>query len=304
MRLNASQAEENHTSGEFDVDRLLVRCGFGEWEWILGRQALGLGRMTLLSPLDVIEPFSAVAVDTEVRPGVDGLRLTRYFGLGGQVGGIVVAGDVAANNSYLATFSHNLDGVDIFLMGGSLRERPMAGVGVAADVGGLGLKVEAAAYKGRDSEEHGRDLHSEFVIAGAESWYRFENGLSVRAQYLYNGAGTDSSGEYIAAAGAASAEEGLNSLLGQHYLLLEPSFELHPLVTLEGLAIWNMGDDSLFVRPMLDISVTDNVSMQVFWAVPLGEEPCSAAVPGMPSLSGSEFGTVNDYGGFNLTDYF
>ncbi len=304
LQLDATQRDTANSQARFDMDRLSLKGGSESTEWTLGRQPLGFGRMTMVSPLDVVAPFSAVAIDTEVRPGVDAVRLTHYFGLGGQIGAAMVTGNVNANNSYLAMASHNIDEVDLLAIGGTLRERAMLGLGVGTDVGGLGLKAEAVAYKGRDSEAHGQDLYPEFLIGAAEAWYRFENGLTVQTEYLYNGAGAHSPDRYADAARSAAVQEGLTSLLGQHYLLFGPSYELHPLVNLKGLAIWNMRDDSLFLRPMVEISVTDNLNMQVFWAIACGDAPSDSTLPWLPPSANSEFGSVNDYGGINLTYYF
>lgn len=292
FRLAATQTNSAHTAARLDIDRLCLRGTAGTLEWTIGRQALGFGRLTLVSPLDIVEPFAATALDTEVRPGVDAVRLVRYFGRVGQAGLVAVAGDTRANNTYLATFSHNLHGIDVLALAGSLRQRAMVGIGAAGEVGGLGLKAEVAAFRGRNSATHGSDLHAGYAIAGVEALYRCANGFTFSAEYLLNGAGAASSSGYIAAAAAASSVEGLDSLLGRHYLLFGPAYEIHPLVTVKGLFLHNLQDGSLFARPMVEVSVTDDLSLQLYWAFTAGNGGTG------------EFADANEYGGANLTFHF
>jgi hypothetical protein len=281
----------------------LDRCNlqFSQWgiDWSIGRQAIGFGRMLIVSPLDVIAPFAPDAIDRLTRPGVDALRAVRYFGTAGQVGAVAVFGDNSDHHSLLATFSANSHGIDLLGLGGSLRSRPTLGLGLAGELSGVGLKGEAAFYHGRDDTGPNRDLHRNFVIAGTELWYRFANDLVIVAQYLFNGAGASTPKEYVAARNSAAVEEGLSFLLGRHYLLLTPSWEAHPLVTLSGLLIWNLADSSALLRPTIEWSLTDNLSLQFFCAFNMGRKPAN-----LPVEPRSEFGSAADGGGIFLTFFF
>jgi len=301
LDLETDWNRDESLAGQLVIDRLNLRGSFAGWDWGLGRQAIGFGRIALFSPLDVIAPFPPDALDTDVRPGVDSFRLVRYFGLGGQAGGTVVLGDGKENNSILGTFSWHLGSLDVLLLTGSLRQRAMLGLGFAGEVGGLGVKAEASVYDGKDVGEPDGDLHRTFTIAGLELWYRFSGGMVLLVEYLYNGAGVNHVEDYPKAASSASYQEGLSFLLGRHYLLAGPSYELHPLVNLQGLLIWNLEDNSWFLRPLADISLSDNLLLQLFWNFSAGEKP--NRVYGLPVLS-SEFGAAPDSGGLLLKFFF
>lgn len=301
LDLEKNWDEEGRFQNQLFIDRLNLRTeGIGA-QWTLGRQAIGFGRIALFSPLDVIAPFPPDALDTDVRPGVDALRAVRYFGLGGQVGGVAVFGDGSENNSYLATFSLNVRGIDLLALAGSLRERPMAGFGLAGSLGGLGLKGEIAAYDGRDVGDGGGDRYVSFAIGAVETWYRFDNGLVLLTEYLYNGVGTDEPQDYPLVLTAAPFAEGLSFLLGRHYLLAGPSYEVHPLFKVNGLLIWNLEDDSFLLRPLLDFSLSDNFVLQAFWSFSEGRKP--RRIFGLP-VPRSEFGTAGDSGGLLLKYFF
>ena len=179
----------------------------------------------------------------------------------------------------------------------------MLGGGIAGSVGTLGLKGEITIHKGREVNVPGGDLESSYLIGAVEAWYRFDNGMTLVTQYLYNGPGSDTPEEYPEILASAPLQEGLTYLLGKHYLLAAPSYELHPLATLQGLAIINLTDDSLLFRPMLDLSLSDNLSLQLFWTLHAGDKP-EFVNPLLPPVVKSEFGLRGDSGGLFLKWFF
>jgi hypothetical protein len=285
------------------IDRLNLKGSVAGIDLTVGRQAIGFGRIVLFSPLDVIAPFPPDALDTDVRPGVDALRAVHYFGLGGQVGAVAVFGNRRRNHSYLGTFSSNVTGLDLLAISGWLRGRPMGGLGLAGSLAGLGLKGEIAAYGGRDVGTPGGDLRRTFAIGAFEGWYRFDNGLELLTEYLYNGPGETDPKRYPEVAASAPLREGLTYLLGRHYLMVGPSYQVHPLVKLEGLLIWNLSDNSFLLRPLADISLSDNLTLQLFWAWSEGKKPQLLPGPVGP-LPRSEFGSLGDSGGAFLKYFF
>jgi len=302
--LTHDAARGEPSAAQLQVDRLQLQGSGRGLDWSLGRQPIGFGRIVIFSPLDVIAPFPPDALDTDVRPGVDAIRLVRYFGLGGQLGGTAVFGQSPRYNSYLATFSTNVSEIDLLAIGGTLRDRPMLGLGIAGSLGGLGLKAEASVYRGNDLDQPDGDPSRHFALAALEGWFRLPDGLVLLGQYLYNGPGSDAPEDYLANALRAPYREGMTFLAGRHYLLLGPSYQLHPLVELQGLGIWNLQDGSWLARPLVNLSVADNLSLQLFWAFPFGEKPAPAPQPGLLPVPRSEFGSQGDGGGLFLSWYF
>lgn len=307
--LNQFLAAEHswNRNGRFEsqlrFDRLNLRGKRYGIDWSIGRQAIGFGRISLFSPLDVIAPFPPDALDVDVRPGVDAIKVTRFFGLGGQLGGVLVFGEDSGANSALLTFTENLGNLDLLLLAGRLRERPVFGAGLAGEVGPVGLKGEISYYRGAEVGEAGGDRSEYFVIAALEGWYRFDNGLVLLGEYLYNGVGSDDPAQYPLVAASSPLSEGLSFLLGRHYLLLGPGYELHPLVTASGLLIHNLQDRSSLLRPQLAMSLADNLELDLFWAFALGAKPRVEPVTGLARMR-SEFGSVADSWGLLLRWYF
>ena len=293
----------DHRASRLQVDRLNLQWRTGAVDTTLGRQAIGFGRILIYSPLDVIAPFAPDAIDTDVRSGVDALRGTFNYGLDGQLGAIAIWGETSRYNSFLATWSDNRAGLDLLMIGGQLRDRTMFGAGVAGNLGTLGLKGEFSVHKGRDVGKVGGDPDNSYALAAIETWYRFENGVSLIAQYLYNGPGAEDPKDYPEVLVSAPLQEGLTYLLGKHYLIVAPAYELHPLATVQGLVIYNMEDQSALIRPTLDLNLADNLSLQLFWTLHTGDKPrdSSSFLPAEPR---SEFGMRGDSGGLFLKSFF
>lgn len=285
--------ENGSLSQQFQVDRLNLQGTVKDWEWRLGRQAIGFGRISLAPPLDIIAPFPPDSLDTTVRPGIDAMRLSRYFGLAGQIDLIGVAGQTGGQNSFLGTFTTNWKEIDILAIGGRLLGRSAAGAGLAGQIVGMGIKGELVVYEGKEE-----DLRKHFVIAGIEGDAQVTSTLNLSLQYLYNGAGAETPSGYPAAATSAMTEEGLSFLLGRHYLLAASSWQVHPLVSVNMLLITNLGDGSLLVRPLTAISLGDNLSLDLFVTLNLGDRPDNLLQPN------SEFGSQGNSGGFFVRYFF
>lgn len=304
LDLEKNRREDGWFRQQVGVDRLNLSGAGEDFDWTLGRQAIGFGRISLFSPLDIIAPFPPDALDTEVRPGVDAARASRYFGLAGQLGTALVLGGQRERNSYLVYGETNILGVDLLGLAGELRRRPLAGVGFASQLKGMGIKGEATCFRGKQVNRTGGDRYATFAIAAAEVDYRFANGLILFAQYLFNGAGVDAPSDYPRAAASATVAEGLGYLLGRHYLLSSASYELHPLVTLNGLVIWNLADDSFLLRPMLSVSLADNLALELFWSANRGAAPETAGDGASAPVPRSEFGSAGNLGGLLLKFFF
>lgn len=292
-----------HSASRLQVDRLNLQWRSAAVDMTIGRQPLGFGRILIYSPLDIIAPFSPDSIDTEVRSGVDALHATYNYGLDGQLGAIAVWGKDTRQSSFLATWSDNRAGVDLLMIGGQLRGRSLFGAGLAGSLGTLGLKGEFSLHQGKEVGEAGGDLYDSYALAAIEAWYRFDNGISLITQYLYNGPGAKEPSDYLQVLSSAPRQEGLSYLLGRNYLLAAPSYELHPLATLQGLLIYNLDDKSALVRPSLDLSLADNVSLQLFWTAHSGRQPKFTA-PYLPAQPQSEFGLRGNNVGLFLNWFF
>ena len=91
-------------------------------------------------------------------------------------------------------------------------------------------------------------------------------------------------------------------MLGQQYLLIGPSWEFHPLASFSGLMIWNLDDQSHMIRPQLQVSLKDNLSLDLFYSMNAGKKP--QVISPLLTLPRSEFGSTGDSGGLLVRWYF
>ena len=91
--------------------------------------------------------------------------------------------------------------------------------------------------------------------------------------------------------------------MGQNYLLIAPSYDLHPLISLSALYIRNLGDRSWLLRPQVSISFGDNLSLDISHSINHGADPQKGPIPGL-LVPRSEFGLVGDSVAAYLRYYF
>jgi len=289
LRLEKNHDDAGVNRAITEADRLLLRWQGRDNRLVLGRQAIGFGRVLLFSPLDVIAPFAPDAIDTSYRPGVDALRFSHYLDRGGEIGLYAVWGDESRHNSQLASFDGRLGPVDLLVLAGRLRDRPMAGFGLAGDLGGLGWRLEATGYRGTRIGQPGGDLDRHIVMGALELMYRFEGDITLVMELLHNGAGRSNPAVAPRVRTSAFITEGMTFFTGRNELLLAPSWQVHPLVEASLLAIVNLDDHSWQLRPLAAVSLADNVELQLFASFFGGRSPRPGPAPGL-TVARSEFG--------------
>ena len=73
------------------IDRLSIGWSNRQWRVRVGRQALSWGNGLMFQLVDVLNPFSPVAVDTEFKPGDDMILVEHRFASGQELQAIGVA---------------------------------------------------------------------------------------------------------------------------------------------------------------------------------------------------------------------
>jgi hypothetical protein len=298
QRLDLTHASDDshHTLYLTNIDRLNLKWSHGDHLITVGRQAIGFGRIVLNSPLDIIAPFAPSALITDVRPGIDALRWNFNPTAASQLQAVQVWGDNRNNNSSVISFEALLDGGDLLFLTGWLGSRPVLGLGLAGQIAGIGIKLEATSYGGK-SEQDAEDVHDEFTIAAIEFDARLVDDVYLTVDYLFNGCGSPDAEDIPDLLSSAFYQEQRAYLTGRHYLLVSVSAQLHPLLTLELFTINNLDDQSLLVRPGLTASLSDNLSLDVHYTFFSGSSPHDAS----PT---SEFGGQGDLATVYISYYF
>jgi hypothetical protein len=192
---------------------------------------------------------------------------------------------VARDGSAAALARLNAGPADLGLMLGHVHGDTVAGAFVTANVLGTGLRGEVAFTDSGDAadEELGR---GEFWRAGIGVDRQLTPTIALTAELAWNGFGTTRPSQYPAVAAADRVRRGEVNALGRAYAGLSLSWQAHPLLTLGGSTLVNLGDGSALLLPHADWSLSDSVSVVFGGIVGLG---AGARDGGRP---GSEYGDV------------
>ena len=292
-----------NTRGNFQIvqnwDRAVMTYSPDWGDVMLGRQAVAFGSARVINPLDVLNPFTYAAIDTETRTGVDAWRVRLPIGFMGEIDAGFVAGREGRWEQSAAfvkprgyVWKTNVTGLVM-----ALRGHVLVGLDLVRAVGGASVWLESgyllAGVVGLERES-GQDYLR--LSAGAD--YQLAESLYGFAEYHYSGAGAGRPEEYLARLDRAAFQDGAVFLMGRHYLAPGLEYQLTALVTVSGQALWNLEDGSAVLAPGVSVSISDNAVLESGAFVGLGREPVPAPLFGpprpVPLEARSEFGLYPD----------
>ena len=245
---------------EQNLDRALLRCQSGNWEYILGRQAVTFGG-TSVSPTDVFAPVFFKALDQEFRPGVDALRIIGGLGETNEIEAGVLTGenaDSAKNGVYIR--SHFLLGItDLTPLLAGFQKNKLLGLTLQTEYRQLGFVFDGAVIIQRKSAQ-------QTSTEMPDKWTAWTLGLNLQwneyfftmLDFHHNPMGTTEPSEYLNNATSVIYQEYPLSLLGQDYLLPSLVFQLSPLWSLSSSVISNINDGSFINTSLLEWSITED----------------------------------------------
>jgi hypothetical protein len=143
---------------------------------------------------------------------------------------------------------------------GRFHRDTVAGAFVAASVLGTGLRGEIAYTDSGDPADAriGRD---DFWRAGAGLDRQLTTTVSATVELSWNGFGTRRPSEYPLIAASDRVRRGEVNALGRAYAGLSLAWQAHPLLTLTGTTLVNLGDGSALLLPYGEWSVSDSTSL-------------------------------------------
>ena len=235
--------------------RAQVQMAFGDTDLRIGRQRIAWGTGRFWSPLDLLNPFSPVALEREERLGVDAVLVEHKFGPVSRLAAVYAPSRVPGQDSRALQWHDNARGVDFSFTGGRFGSENVIGLDLAGQIGQAGVRAELTRVRTRLGQDFTRSL------VGID--YAFANTLTLSAELYRDGGGTNSTAAYDFLALAT----GLRQTLAQHYLGLHAGYEITPLLKLRTDIVLNLDDRSRFVAPSITYSIRTNLdgSFGVRW---------------------------------------
>ncbi len=283
----ADQGQVFATQG---LDRLNLSYSTQDLVVRVGRQALTWGSGLVFRPMDLFDPFSPSATDTEYKPGTDMIYVQRLFADGSDLQVIVaprpdhtgraptVDASSAALHYHTTLFGH----ATTWLLARDHGDW-VAGAGVNGGLGGATWNVEVVPT----FVDHGGTYVS--AIANiSDATTIFGRNATVFAEYFHNGFGV-SGGRYtltdLPAPLLARLERGQVFNTRSDYLAAGLTLEITPLFSLSPTVIAGLNDGSLLALVAGTYSLGDNLTLVGGFEVPLG--PSGTEFGGLPVAPGS-----------------
>jgi len=267
------------------LDRLTISYTSEKAFIRVGRQALSWGNGLFYAPMDLVNPFDPVTVDTEYKAGDDMLYWQYLRDNGDDVQGAYVArrdplsGNVEGDAATTAVKYHGFSGefeYDVLLA--QSYDDTVIGFGGGKSIGGAIWRGDVVATQA-DS-----DTYLQVVTNLTYSWNWFDRNMSGAIEYFYNGLG-QRSGRYDPVSIGNNPDlvnritRGELFSIGRHYLAGSVLIEVTPLWGVTPTVLANVADPSGLFQLVTNYSVSENMSFLASINVPLGPK-------------GSEFGGI------------
>ena len=258
------------------LDRLSIGYTTDDLVLKVGRQVLSWGNGLYYSALDLVNPFSPAAIDTEYKLGDDMLYAQRLFESGNDLQAAFVArrnpatGDPSSSrSSALLKYHAFVGGTELDVLFGRHYDEPVFGLGLVQSVGGGVLRSDVALTDSDDG------LKARFLANGSLSWVAFDRNMSGSLEYFYSGYGLSDSGVTIAdvasdAELAAWLTRGDLFSIGRHNVAGSVLIEISPLASVSPTVLANLSDGSALLQLIGRYSLSDNAELLGSLNVPIG----------------------------------
>lgn len=264
---------------DHEVDRAWIAWKGGRTLVTAGRQAIGLGRGSLFSPVDVFAPFSTLEVDREWRPGVDAVRAEEMLADTLSAEMIGVAADHWPDSALLGRVRGYAGKIDGELIGGKLGDDELYALTASGVAGEAEVHAELALFHTPEAQPDtgmfgDRRLVAK-ALAGGSYTFDVGQGLTVLGEYLYSEFGSESSRElqerFADPVWRDRASRGEAAEAGRHALGLRLTYPIGLDWTASLLGLCSATDGSGLLSPSVAWNASRTVTATLCGVVPWGE---------------------------------
>lgn len=289
------------------IDRLFVGYATPDFVLRVGRQALTWGDGLVFRPMDLFDPFSPSATDTEFKPGTDMLYAQLLFGDGSDLQAIAVprpavkgGGPTMDASSFAAHFRTTLSGLGTTLLLARDHGDWTLAAGLSGPWAGATWNVELVPTFLRSGPTRFSALAN---ISDATTL--FDRNATLFAEYFHNGFGVTGNTTFatLPADLIDRLSRGQVFDTRQNYLAGGMTLEWTPLLNLSPTLIANLDDGSVFLLGAASYSLSDDMTLIGGAQVPLGRHGSEfGGLPASPVLPATISPSPNIY--IQLRRYF
>lgn len=292
----SSDAEWRHR-----FDRLSVRWSSESVQVTVGRQAISWATTLFLTPADPFVPFDPSDPFRVYRAGVDAVRVAVFPGPFTELEAVVRPTETSygTTTTALARAQTSVGGWAVGVWGGALHDEGAAAAFATGAVGATAVRAELSARADPDGGATVRGTLGvdRYFTPGGQDLY-------LVGEVQYDGFGARSAAALATVAASRPFARGDMQTLGRWALAAQASYQVHPLVALDAVALVNAGDGSVLLAPGASWSATSAASVRLGVFAGVGAETLPSPIPAPPSLPGSEYGPVPPIGYLSLTWFF
>lgn len=282
-------ADHGDLTATQSIDRLSVGYTTPDFVVRIGRQALSWGSGMVFRPMDLFDPFSPTAVDTEYKPGTDMVYTQFLFADGSDMQLIAVPRAARSNgaptsdaSSFAAHFHTVLLDHQATLMLARDHGDWVMGMGVNGALGEATWNIELVPTL----VDHGLARFSGLANI-SDAVTLFDRNATLFAEYFHNGFGAGTSRFSL-----DTLPPDLLDRLGrgqvfntrQNYLAGGMTLEVTPLFNLSPTLLAGLDDTSLYAIVAGTYSLSDNLTLAAGAQLPFG--PSNTEFGGMPLVVG------------------
>jgi hypothetical protein len=252
--------ESERLQWDHRFDRLAAQVGIGdEAELIVGRQSISWATTLVLTPADPFAPFDPSDPFREYSLGVDAARLRLYPGPFSEIDIVARPADFASGSTMTALVRGRtaLGSWDLQAWAGLLHDAAAGALSLSGSVGRWALRAEASV---RELDDGAATLRG---VLGVDRLFTVaRRDLYVIVEYQRDGFGAGSEEELPVVVGSTPFQRGEVQLLGRDEAVLQASYQVHPLLSVEMLTLANLIDRSVLTAPAVSVSATQELTLR------------------------------------------
>ncbi len=291
------------------IDWAYARMSFDSALVTVGRQPVSIGVGQLWTPQDLLAPFSPLQMNTEYKPGVDGVRLDWSPSQTLTIAAIAVVGGRDphdelrvhhAGSAAIVRGEWSSQTVRLGVQAGDVHSDVVGGIDFFVDLG-HGVDLHGAGTLTVPSRTarrpHGRRAFNRAVLGAninASDW-------TFTSELYFNGSGATGPSTYVAELAAPRFVSGEAPNLGRAYGGLVTDWSVHPLFHAQLALIANLQDASALIAPALDYSFATNAQLVAGAFIAAGKRPTYGFDR---VVAHSEYGLYPDIYHLDLKCYF
>lgn len=287
LHLDGTLFSNDNVDWRHRFDRLSMSYSRGTVSATLGRQAISWATTLFLTPADPFVPFDPSDPFREYRTGIDAARVQWYAGSFTVVDVVARPAETPTGRTLtaLARVKTEAAGWEFSAWGGAVHDEAGGAVGVTRTVAGSAVRAESEFRK----DSSGRAI-ARTAIGVDRRFSVFGRDVYAVIEYQHDPFGSANAPELPRAVASLPAARGELQVFGRDESALQLTYQVHPLVSAELVALANLRDGSVLFAPAASISVNDETNLRVGVFLPAGRNVGPA-------------GPRSEYGPVPLTGY-